>query len=143
VDWFAPWTKVLEMGPDGSGLGAKWFVDGKLNLSYNSVDRHALGARKDKVALLWEGEPGEIRKLTYGELLVEVQRFANVLKAQGVKRGDRVAIYMGMSPGAGDCAAGVRADWRGAFGDLWRVCGACDCGPGERLFVQCGGDAGH
>ena len=58
------------MGPDGSGLGAKWFVDGKLNLCYNCVDRHALGARKDKVALLWEGEPGEVRKLTYGELLV-------------------------------------------------------------------------
>ncbi len=95
---FAPWTKVLEMGPDGSMMGAKWFVGGKLNLSHNCVDRHALGTRKNKVALLWEGEPGEVRKLTYGELYEQVQHFANVLKGLGVKRGDRVAIYMGMTP---------------------------------------------
>ena len=71
---------------------------GKLNLSHNCVDRHALGTRKDKVALIWEGEPGEVRKLTYGDLHEQVQRFANVLKGLGIKRGDRVAIYMGMSP---------------------------------------------
>jgi acetyl-CoA synthetase len=94
LDWFAKWTSVLE----GEGAHAKWFVGGKLNLSHNCVDRHAAGARKDKVALLWEGEPGEVRKITYGELLEQVQRFANVLKAQGVKKGDRVAVYMGMSP---------------------------------------------
>jgi len=98
LEWFAPWTKVLELGKDGSGLGAKWFVGGKLNLSHNCVDRHALGARKDKVALLWEGEPGEVRRLTYGDLHEQVQRFANVLKGLGVRRGDRVAIYMGMCP---------------------------------------------
>src|SRR5260370_677697 len=98
LEWFAPWTKVLELGKDGSGLGAKWFVGGKLNLSHNCVDRHALGARKDKVALLWEGEPGEVRRLTYGDLHEQVQRFANVLKGLGVKRGDRVAVYMGMCP---------------------------------------------
>ena len=94
LDWFAPWTKVLE----GEGKDAKWFVGGKLNLSYNCVDRHALGARKDKVALLWEGEPGEVRRLTYGDLHAQVQRFANVLKGLGIKRGDRIAIYMGMCP---------------------------------------------
>ena len=94
LDWFAPWTKVL----DWQVPHAKWFVGGKLNLSYNCVDRHALGARKDKVAILWEGEPGEVRKLTFGELYVEVQRFANVLKGLGIQRGDRVAIYMGMAP---------------------------------------------
>src|SRR3984885_8070649 len=98
LEWFAPWTKVLEPGKDGSGNGAKWFVGGKLNLSHNCVDRHALGARKDKVALLWEGEPGEVRKLTYAELYEQVQKFANVLKGLGIKRRDRVAIYMGMSP---------------------------------------------
>jgi acetyl-CoA synthetase len=92
--WFAPWTKVLE----GEAQQAKWFVGGKLNLSHNCVDRHALGARKDKVALLWEGEPGEVRKITYGELHGQVQRFANVLKGLGIKRGDRVAVYMGMCP---------------------------------------------
>src|SRR3984893_14180593 len=94
LDWFAPWTKVTE----GEAQHAKWFVNGKLNLSHNCVDRHALGARKNKTALLWEGEPGEVRKITYGELLDQVQRFANVLKGLGVKRGDRVAIYMGMTP---------------------------------------------
>ncbi|MBB5064664.1 acetate--CoA ligase [Granulicella mallensis] len=94
LEWFTPWTKVL----DGSGPHAKWFTGGKLNLSHNCVDRHARGARKDKVALLWEGEPGEVRKLTFAELHVEVQKFANVLKSLGVKKGDRVAVYMGMSP---------------------------------------------
>ncbi|WP_158912144.1 acetate--CoA ligase [Granulicella sp. L56] len=94
LEWFAPWNKVL----DGEGKDAKWFVGGKLNLSHNCVDRHALGTRKDKVALLWEGEPGEVRRLTYGDLHEQVQRFANVLKGLGIKRGDRVAIYMGMCP---------------------------------------------
>ncbi|MBS1800747.1 MAG: acetate--CoA ligase [Acidobacteria bacterium] len=98
LDWFSRWTKVLEPGPDGSALGAKWFVGGKLNLAHNCVDRHALGARRDKVALLWEGEPGEVRRLTYGDLHAEVQRFANVLKNLGIQKGDRVAIYMGMCP---------------------------------------------
>jgi acetyl-CoA synthetase len=94
LEWFAPWTEVQT----GDISHAKWFTGGKLNLSHNCVDRHANGARRDKVALLWEGEPGEVRKLTFGELLVEVQRFANVLKGLGVKRGDRVALYMGMCP---------------------------------------------
>jgi acetyl-CoA synthetase len=94
LEWFAPWTKVL----DGEMGSAKWFIGGKLNLSHNCVDRHASGARRDKVALLWEGEPGEVRRVTYGELHAQVQRFANVLKGLGIKRGDRVAIYMGMSP---------------------------------------------
>src|SRR5579859_3113904 len=94
LDWFAPWSQVL----DGPGPHAKWFVDGKFNLCHNCVDRHALGAGRDRVAILWEGEPGEVKKITYGELHEQVQRFANVLKAQGVKKGDRVAIYMGMAP---------------------------------------------
>jgi acetyl-CoA synthetase len=94
LDWFAPWTKVL----DWQAPHAKWFVDGKLNLCHNCVDRHALGKRAEKTAILWEGEPGEVRKLTFRELHGEVQRFANVLKDLGVKKGDRVAIYMGMTP---------------------------------------------
>jgi acetyl-CoA synthetase len=94
LEWFAPWSHVLE-----GGMGdARWFTGGKLNLSHNCVDRHAAGARRDKVALLWEGEPGEVRKLTYGELHGEVQAFANVLKGLGIVKGDRVAIYMGMCP---------------------------------------------
>ena len=94
LHWFAPWTSVLEWNPPS----ARWFVDGKINLCYNCVDRHALGDRKDKVAILWESEPGETRTLTYGELHLEVQKFANVLKGLGVRKGDRVAVYMGMTP---------------------------------------------
>ncbi len=94
LDWFEPWTKVL----DWQVPLAKWFVGGKLNLCYNCVDRHALGARKDKVAIVWEGEPGEVRRITFGELHAQVQRFANVLKGMGIQKGDRVAIYMGMAP---------------------------------------------
>jgi acetyl-CoA synthetase len=94
LHWFEPWTKVLEWNLPW----AKWFVGGKLNLCYNCVDRHALGTRRDKIAILWEGEPGEIRRLTFGELHVEVQKFANVLKGLGIRKGDRVAVYMGMAP---------------------------------------------
>jgi acetyl-CoA synthetase len=94
LHWFAPWTSVLEWNPPS----ARWFVGGKINLCYNCVDRHALGDRKDKVAILWESEPGETRTLTYGELYLEVQKFANVLKGLGVRKGDRVAVYMGMTP---------------------------------------------
>jgi len=100
LEWFAPWDQVL----DESGPHAQWFTGGKLNLSHNCVDRHAKGARQDKVALVWEGEPcgadgvPEVRRLTFGELHEQVQAFANVLKSLGVKKGDRVAVYMGMCP---------------------------------------------
>lgn len=94
LDWFAPWSEVQA----GDISHAQWFVDGKLNLCHNCVDRHALGARRDKTAILWEGEPGDVRRVSYGELHEQVQRFANVLKGLGVHKGDRVAIYMGMTP---------------------------------------------
>jgi acetyl-CoA synthetase len=94
LDWFTPWTKVL----DWQAPRAQWFAGGKLNLCHNCVDRHALGGRAEKTAILWEGEPGEVRKLTFRELHGQVQRFANVLKDLGVKKGDRVAVYMGMTP---------------------------------------------
>jgi len=94
LHWFKPWEKVL----DWNLPWAKWFVGGKINLSYNCVDRHALGDKRDKVAILWEGEPGEVRKLTFGDLHAEVQRFANALKDLGIQKGDRVAVYMGMTP---------------------------------------------
>jgi acetyl-CoA synthetase len=94
LHWFEPWTKVL----DWNAPWAKWFVGGKINLSYNCLDRHANSARRDKIAILWEGEPGDTRKLTYAQLLAEVERFANVLKDLGVGKGDRIAVYMGMVP---------------------------------------------
>ena len=94
LDWYRRWDTVLE----GTFPEPKWFSGGLLNLCHNCVDRHALGARGEKTAILWEGEPGEGRKLTYAELHVEVQKFANVLKKLGIRRGDRVASYMGMCP---------------------------------------------
>jgi acetyl-CoA synthetase len=94
--WSRKWDRVLEWNPPF----AKWFVGGTLNLSENCLDRHVAGGRADKTALLWEGEPGETRALTYRELLQEVGRFANVLRALGVAKGDRVGIYMPMIPEA-------------------------------------------
>ena len=94
LDWSKPWTKVLEWEVPW----AKWFCGGELNLSHNCLDRHVASWRKNKAAIIWEGEPGEIRTLTYQQLLSEVSKCANVLKSLGVKKGDRVAIYMGMSP---------------------------------------------
>jgi acetyl-CoA synthetase len=94
LDWFQPWDSVVE----GAVGTAKWFSGGRLNLCHNCVDRHALGPRRDKIALLWEGEPGEVQCITYAELHAQVQVFANVLKSMGVQKGDRVAIYMGMCP---------------------------------------------
>ncbi len=94
LHWFKPWDKVLEWDLPW----AKWFSGGQLNVSYNCLDRHAESWRRNKAAIIWEGEPGEIRTLTYQQLLSEVSKFANVLKSLGVKKGDRVAIYMGMTP---------------------------------------------
>ena len=94
LHWFKPWQTVLEW----NAPWAKWFSGGEINLSYNCLDRHVQAGKGTKTAILWEGEPGEIRKLSYAELLKEVQKFANVLKGVGVKKGDRVAIYMGMCP---------------------------------------------
>jgi acetyl-CoA synthetase len=94
LDWIKPWDRVLEWKPPH----AKWFLGGKLNASVNCLDRHVKAGRGDRVALIWEGEPGEVRRLTYAELLQQVGRFANVLKSLGVGRGDRVAIYLPMVP---------------------------------------------
>jgi acetyl-CoA synthetase len=94
--WQKKWDQLLDWQPPF----AKWFVGAKLNVSENCVDRHAQSHRKDKPAIVWEGEPGDTRTLTYTQLQEEVCRFANVLKAQGIKSGDRVLIYMPMVPEA-------------------------------------------
>jgi acetyl-CoA synthetase len=94
LEWIKPWDRVLEWKPPH----AKWFLGGKLNVSANCLDRHVNAGRGDKVALIWEGEPGEVRRITYRELLADVGKFANVLKSLGVKKGDRVAIYLPMVP---------------------------------------------
>jgi len=94
IDWIEPYTKVLEW----DAPWAKWFVGGKLNASVNTVDRHLKTWRKNKAAIIWEGEPGDSRVLTYGDLYREVNQFAAALLRLGVKKGDRVAIYLGMIP---------------------------------------------
>ncbi len=95
LDWKTKWSKVLEW----EAPYAKWFVGGTLNASANCLDRH-LAARGDKPAIIWEGEPGDVRTFTYRELHAEVSKFANVLKSLGVQLGDRVAIYMPLVPEA-------------------------------------------
>ncbi|MGB2753334.1 MAG: acetate--CoA ligase [Pyrinomonadaceae bacterium] len=94
LDWFKKWDTVLEWNLPH----AKWFVGGKINISYNCLDRHLTTSRKNKAAIIWEGETGEIKTITYLQLHQEVSRFANVLKSLGVKTGDRVALYMPLIP---------------------------------------------
>jgi acetyl-CoA synthetase len=94
LHWFEPWTRVREWNRPF----AKWFVGARTNLSYNCLDRHLGTHRKNKAAIVWEGEPGEIRTLTYQQLHRQVCRFANALLTLGIRAGDRVIIYMGMVP---------------------------------------------
>jgi acetyl-CoA synthetase len=92
IDWYTPYQQVLDTS---TAPFFKWFVGGKTNIAHNALDRHVQGARKNKLAFIWEGEDGEQRSLSYFELWKEVNRFANVLKSMGVQRGDTVTIYMG------------------------------------------------
>jgi acetyl-CoA synthetase len=94
LEWFSKWTRVLTWEPPH----ATWFADGTLNVCVNCVDRHARGPRRNKAAIIWEGEPGDRRTLTYFDLFRQVSQFANVLKSLGVKRGDRVALYLPLVP---------------------------------------------
>jgi acetyl-CoA synthetase len=94
LEWSTPWTRILDWQPPH----AKWFVGGQLNASVNCIDRHVRSARRNKAAIIWEGEPGDRRTLTYFDLYREVSHFANVLKSLGVKKGDRVALYLPLIP---------------------------------------------
>jgi acetyl-CoA synthetase len=94
VDWFTPWDRIL----DWNAPWAKWFVGAQVNASYNCVDRHVATWRRNKAAIVWEGEPGDERVLTYRDLYREVNKAAAALRRLDVKKGDRVAIYMGMIP---------------------------------------------
>ncbi len=96
LDWIRPWDEVLRWTPPH----AQWFVGGRLNVSANCLDRHLAGARRNKAAIVWEGEPGDRRVITYWELAREVNRCANALRQLGVAKGDRVAIYLPMIPEA-------------------------------------------
>jgi acetyl-CoA synthetase len=94
LDWAEPWQRILDWNPPD----AKWFVGGRINACFNCVDRHLEGERRHKRAIVWEGEPGDQRTLTYAELHAEVSAFAAVLKSLGIRKGDRVAIYMPLIP---------------------------------------------
>ncbi|HVO77455.1 MAG TPA: AMP-binding protein, partial [Methanomassiliicoccales archaeon] len=97
LTWFSPWRKTFSW--DKQNVVIKWFEGGKINVAYNCLDRHLDGPRKNKAAIIWQGEPEEdVRTFTYQELHREVCRFANVLLKQGVKKGDRVSIYLPMIP---------------------------------------------
>src|SRR5271167_4053757 len=100
IDWFKPFTKVKNTSFDPHRVSIKWFEDGVTNIAHNCIDRH-LEKRGDQVAIIWEGDdPKDERKISYRELHGEVCRFANVLKARGVKKGDRITIYLPMIPEA-------------------------------------------
>src|SRR5258708_609757 len=94
LHWFKKWDKVLEW----KAPWAKWFVGGEINISYNCLDRHVQTARKNKAALIWGSEPGEVRTYTYRQLWKEGQKFANVLKTLGDGKEDRGDIHSGMTP---------------------------------------------
>ena len=97
VHWYKKWEKISDV--DYKKAKINWFIDGKLNVSYNCLDRHVNDGNGDKTAIIWEGNnPSEDKKYTYSELLIEVKKFANVLKSLGVKKGDRVCLYMQMVP---------------------------------------------
>ena len=95
LDWYQPWEKVLD---DSNAPFFKWFTGAKTNVVHNAIDRHASGANKDKAAIIWESEQGETKTYTYAQLAAEVNRFANVLKSQGVEKGDRVTVYLSRVP---------------------------------------------
>src|SRR5687767_12855799 len=95
LEWSHKWTSVLDWS---NPPHAKWFVGGQINVSVNCIDRHVRSARRNKAALIWEGEPGDRRTLTYFDLYRQVSAFANVLKSLGIRKGDRVAIYLPLIP---------------------------------------------
>src|SRR4030042_4815506 len=95
IDWFKPFSKVLD---DSNPPFYNWFVDGELNISYNALDRHVKSYRKNKLAYIWEGEMGEVKTYTYYQLYREVNKLAKVFKDFGLKKGDRVAVYLPVIP---------------------------------------------
>ena len=137
IDWTRPYTKVKNTLYSKENVSIKWYEDGTLNACVNCVDRH-VDARGDDIAIIWEGdEPDQAAKITYRQLHEEVCRFANVLKQQGVGKGDRVTIYMPMIPEAAFAMLAC-AHWRHSFGCIWRVFTRCPCRPhsGLRQFLR-------
>ena len=115
LEWFKKPTVAgkYDWNTDVRKIQHTWFEDGQLNLTVNCLDRHLTNGNRDKVAIIWQGEPEEdVQRVTYAELHAEVCKFANALKSQGIKKGDRVAIYMPMIVEAAVAIAGLRAHRR-------------------------------
>ena len=138
IDWFKFPKKIKNVSFAYPNVSIKWYEDGILNVSYNCIDRH-LKKRANQVALIWEGDnPYDDKKITYRELHEHVCRFANVMKKHGVKKGDRVTIYMPMIPRSCLCHAGLRAHWCGSFDRLRRLLARKSCRPyGRCRFPFC------
>jgi acetyl-CoA synthetase len=122
LDWYTPYTKIRDYSYDINNLYIKWYEDGVLKcISYNCIDRHI---EKMVIKLQYFGkgdDPADTKKITYKELLIEVCRFSNGLKSIGIKKGDRVTIYMPMIPEASSCYACMYQNWSNSFGCFWRV----------------------
>ncbi len=132
LDWSQEWQTILEWDLPF----AKWFVGGKLNVAYNCLDRHVDAGHSEQIAFYWEGEPGDTRTVSYRELLDEICQVANTLRSFGVKKGDRVAIYMGMVPRAAVDDARLCTDRCAALGRVRRfqrriVAGSDQRRPGQ------------
>ena len=137
LDWFHPWHTVLDADYEAVDFG--WYLGGRLNACFNCVDRH-VEQHGERTAIIWAGdEPGNYRHVSYRELKHEVCRLANVLLAHGVRKGDRVCIYLPMIPETGVRDAGLRAHRRGALGGVRRVLGRVAARPHPRRRLQ-GGD---
>ena len=96
IEWYKPYEKILD---SSKGIQwTKWFIGGKTNIVHNCIDKHIISNKKDNIAIIWENENGDDKKLTYEELFLKVNKFSNALKELGVKKGDRVGIYMPMIP---------------------------------------------
>ena len=135
LEWIRKWDRVLDWNPPI----AQWFIGGKINVSVNCLDRHVRGWRRNKAAFIWEGEPGEERVLTFADLYREVNRFANAMKRLGVKKGDRVTVYMPMIPEPAPvallaCARIGAPPQRG----LRRIQRRVPAGPDQRRSIQAG-----
>ena len=135
IDWFKPYTKVKNTSFAGN-VSIKWFEDGDTNVSYNCIDRH-LKKRGDQTAIIWEGDdPYDDKKITYSELYEHVCRFANVLKKHGVKKGDRVTIYMPMIPEAAYAMLACARIGADPFGRLRRLLAGRARRPHRRLQID-------
>ena len=137
LHWFKKWDTVLDWQPPHAG----WFVGGRINVSYNCLDRHLQTWRRNKAALIWEGEPGDVRTLTYQQLHTEVCKFANVLRRSGIEQGDRVALSMPLIQ-SWRSLCGLRAHWRHPLRYLWWLLERSLDRSHKRCQLQTGGNCG-